>query len=88
MPTYEYRCEKCGNTFEIFQKMSDEPLSRCPECGGSVKKLIGGGAGIIFKGKGFYQTDYKNGGSSDTGNKDEASRPCGKEGDKCSSCPD
>lgn len=88
MPTYDYRCEKCGNTFEMFQKMSDAPLSKCPECRGRVKRLIGGGAGIIFKGKGFYQTDYKSVGTSGTKDKDENSGACGKEGGKCPSCPE
>lgn len=59
MPTYEYECNKCGNHFEIFQKMSDEPVKVCPECSGQVKRLFGTGAGIIFKGSGFYATDYK-----------------------------
>ena len=61
MPTYEYECEKCGKHFEKFQNMSDEPLKHCPECGGTVRRLIGAGAGIIFKGSGFYETDYKRG---------------------------
>lgn len=60
MPTYEYKCLVCSNLFEVFQKMNDEPLQNCPECNGKVKRLIGAGAGTIFKGKGFYQTDYKN----------------------------
>ena len=59
MPTYEYECEKCGKHFEKFQDMSDEPLKRCPECDGPVRRFIGAGAGIIFKGSGFYETDYK-----------------------------
>ncbi len=59
MPTYEYECEKCGKHFEKFQNMSDEPLKLCPECGGPVHRLIGMGGGIIFKGSGFYETDYK-----------------------------
>ncbi|MGE5805283.1 MAG: FmdB family zinc ribbon protein, partial [Ignavibacteria bacterium] len=50
----------CGNKFEIFQSMKDEPVKTCPKCGGKVKRLIGSGAGPIFKGTGFYQTDYKN----------------------------
>jgi len=58
MPTYDYRCDDCGKSFERFQKMSDEPLKQCPECGGHVKRLVGGGSGIIFKGSGFYCTDY------------------------------
>jgi putative FmdB family regulatory protein len=60
MPTYEYECASCGHGFEQFQNMSDEPLKTCPECGGEVKRLIGAGSGIIFKGPGFYSTDYGN----------------------------
>lgn len=60
MPTYDYKCLECSLNFEAFQKMSDEPLSECPNCGGSVKRLIGAGLSPIFKGSGFYQTDYKN----------------------------
>ncbi|NLG85550.1 MAG: hypothetical protein GX493_13345 [Firmicutes bacterium] len=58
MPTYEYECSKCGR-FEVFQRISEDPLSACPTCGGSVKRLIGGSAGIIFKGSGFHTTDYR-----------------------------
>lgn len=61
MPTYEYACSKCGHHFEKFQSMRDEPLKKCPKCHKSaLKRLIGGGAGLIFKGSGFYITDYKN----------------------------
>src|SRR3954468_1916878 len=64
MPTYEYVCPKCGHEFEQFQSMNDQPLTTCPKCGKKgVKRLIGGGAGLIFKGSGFYITDYKNQGS-------------------------
>ncbi len=59
MPTYEYKCNDCEVVFEKLQKMTDEPIKVCPECGGSVKRLIGSGAGLIFKGSGFYITDYK-----------------------------
>ncbi len=59
MPTYQYRCEKCGYEFEEFQSMSDEPIDKCPECSGHVKRLISGGAGFLFKGSGFYATDYR-----------------------------
>lgn len=59
MPTYEYECRKCGFRFERFQNMTDEPIKKCPECNGRVKRLIGAGAGIIFKGSGFYTTDYR-----------------------------
>ena len=60
MPTYEYKCTECGYMFELFQTMSAEPVKVCPKCNGKVKRLIGPGAGPIFKGTGFYQTDYKN----------------------------
>jgi putative FmdB family regulatory protein len=59
MPTYEYRCTKCGLKFEIYQPISEKPLKQCPECKGKVERLIGSGAGILFKGTGFYETDYK-----------------------------
>jgi putative FmdB family regulatory protein len=61
MPTYEYACSKCGHRFEQFQSMRDEPLRKCPKCHkAALKRLIGRGAGLIFKGSGFYITDYKN----------------------------
>ena len=60
MPTYEYRCDECGHELEEFQSMSAKPLKKCPECGKSkLKRLIGIGAGVIFKGSGFYETDYR-----------------------------
>ena len=59
MPTYEYECRDCGHEFEVFQQMSDKRLKKCPQCGGKLQRLIGAGAGIIFKGGGFYETDYK-----------------------------
>ncbi|MEM9481221.1 MAG: FmdB family zinc ribbon protein [Verrucomicrobiota bacterium] len=61
MPTYDYHCEKCDRTFEVFQSMNDKRLRKCPdeECKGKVTRLIGTGAGIIFKGGGFYETDYR-----------------------------
>jgi putative FmdB family regulatory protein len=58
MPTYEYRCPK-GHEFELFQRMSDEPRTACPECGDIAERLLSGGAGLIFKGEGFYITDYR-----------------------------
>jgi putative FmdB family regulatory protein len=59
MPTYEYRCKVCGHQFEIFQFMSDEPMKLCPVCNGEIERLIGTGGGLIFKGSGFYETDYR-----------------------------
>ena len=59
MPTYEYECTKCEHVFERFQSMTDEPLKRCPKCRCKLRRLFGSGAGIIFKGSGFYQTDYR-----------------------------
>ena len=58
MPTYEYRCPT-GHEFDLFQSMSDEPGAVCPECGESAERLMSGGAGLIFKGEGFYITDYR-----------------------------
>jgi putative FmdB family regulatory protein len=60
MPTYEYVCSKCGHQFEKFQSMRDGPLRKCPKCGkAALKRLVGGGAGLIFKGSGFYINDYR-----------------------------
>ena len=74
MPTYDYKCLKCNHTFEMFQSMTAEPIKNCPKCNGKVKRLIGAGAGPIFKGSGFYQTDYKNN-SSSTSNSNKESTP-------------
>ena len=61
MPTYEYECQKCGHRFDAFQSMNDDRLTDCPQkkCKGKLKRLIGAGAGLIFKGSGFYITDYR-----------------------------
>jgi putative FmdB family regulatory protein len=60
MPTYEYRCNACGHQFEQFQSMKDAALRKCPKCGkNALERLIGTGAAVIFKGSGFYQTDYR-----------------------------
>jgi putative FmdB family regulatory protein len=61
MPNYDYECQKCGSRFEVFQSMNDAKLTDCRDnsCGGSIKRLLGTGGGIIFKGAGFYQTDYR-----------------------------
>ena len=77
MPTYEYECTKCGHTFEAFQSMIDKPLSRCPKCRYAVRRLIGGGLGVIFKGSGFYTTDNKKGSAlaGGNGNSKEKEKP-------------
>ena len=80
MPTYEYVCSKCGHEFELFQSISDKPLTVCPkdECPrkkwgrGSVKKKISGGAGLLFKGSGFYITDYRSDKYKEAAKKDTA----------------
>ncbi|MEW6357305.1 MAG: zinc ribbon domain-containing protein [Planctomycetota bacterium] len=60
MPTYEYECEACGHTMEVFQSIIEKPLRKCPKCDRKkLRRLIGAGAGIIFKGSGFYETDYR-----------------------------
>ncbi len=84
MPTYEYECQKCNGTFEVFQSMQDEALVECPKdkClksrwgRGKVKRLLGTGAGIIFKGSGFYITDYRSEGYKEAAKKEsESSKP-------------
>ncbi len=79
MPTYEYECSSCNNRFDEFQSITANPISKCPKCSGPVKRLIGAGVGIIFKGSGFYTTDYKK--SSDntsTSKKSEDTSPAEK----------
>lgn len=78
MPTYEYRCLKCGKNFEAFQPITEVPLKECKYCLGKVERVIGLGGGIIFKGSGFYATDYRKG---DYKEKEK------KEKEKPSSCP-
>ena len=73
MPTYEYECGKCGHTFERFQSMNDEPVKRCPLCRCKVRRLFGTGAGIIFKGSGFYETDYRSDSYKQSAKKDKDS---------------
>jgi putative FmdB family regulatory protein len=63
MPTYEYRCTECSNEFELFQKMSEEPVAPCPKCAAASQRKMSGGAGLLFKGSGFYITDYARGDS-------------------------
>ncbi|MFC1761742.1 FmdB family zinc ribbon protein [Planctomycetota bacterium] len=71
MPTYAYRCDNCDYDFEKFQSITANSLRKCPECGKlSLRRLIGTGAGIIFKGSGFYQTDYRSDSYKDAAKKD------------------
>ncbi|MDE0426836.1 zinc ribbon domain-containing protein [Candidatus Poribacteria bacterium] len=72
MPTYEYKCLACDNQFERFQGITAPPLEECPECHGKVKRLIGAGAGLIFKGSGFYITDYRSEGYKESAKKDKS----------------
>ena len=66
MPTYEYKCKKCGNTFEKFQSITEEPIKNCKICNGEVYRLISKNGNFILKGSGFYSTDYRhNGGKSE-----------------------
>ena len=60
MPTYDYECDSCGHAFELFQQISESPKRKCPECGRrKLRRLFGTGAAVVFKGSGFYQTDYR-----------------------------
>ena len=85
MPNYDYKCQKCEHIFEVFQSMNDPKLTDCPQdnCDGEVKRLLGTGAGLIFKGTGFYQTDYRSE-SYKAGEKKaaESSRPPAKKKDE------
>ncbi len=78
MPTYQYECDACDHSFDILQSMLDKKLKKCPECGkDELHRLIGAGSGIIFKGSGFYETDYK---------KKDAPKSASEAG-PCASCP-
>lgn len=78
MPTYEYKCDKCGQSFDFFQSIKDDPIAACPKekCGqkkwgkGRVRRMIGAGAGLIFKGSGFYITDYRSENYKESAKKD------------------
>ena len=90
MPTYEYQCQNCGHEFEEFQSITAKPLKKCPECKKmKLQRLIGGGAGLIFKGSGFYITDYRSDSYKAAAKKDSGSGSSGGEksggGEKSSS---
>ncbi|MBI5150923.1 MAG: zinc ribbon domain-containing protein [Candidatus Omnitrophica bacterium] len=76
MPTYEYECSACGHTLEVLQSISDKKLKKCPKCGKlRLNRLIGTGSGIIFKGTGFYETDYKKKSAPKAGTADSSPKP-------------
>lgn len=85
MPTYDYKCEACGAAFEKFQQMSAPVLKKCPECGKmELKRLFGTGSGAIFKGSGFYETDYRSDSyKADSAKANASPKPCGD----CKTCP-
>lgn len=80
MPTYEYRCRDCGREFEIFQRMSDDPVAPCPGCGQGAERLISGGAGLLFKGEGFYITDYRSDSYRERARKESGAPPGNSDG--------
>ena len=89
MPTYEYRCRSCGHEFEEFQSMSSDPLTMCPKCAKpSLKRLMSSGVGLVFKGSGFYLTDYKKSNSSaGSSNSKAETKPADKPSKKTEPAP-
>jgi putative FmdB family regulatory protein len=86
MPTYQYECESCGHVFDALQSMTEKKLKKCPKCAKmSLVRHIGGGSGIIFKGTGFYETDYKNKSSAPA--KSTRGGHCHSGGCGCASAP-
>ncbi len=84
MPTYEYECTQCGYRFEASQKMTDAALDTCPKCNKRVRRLISSGVGVIFKGAGFYATDYRKKEKKETNKREMNTCPKAKEG--CNAC--
>lgn len=90
MPTYEYECEACKHSFEQFQSITARPVRTCPKCGrAKVRRLLGIGAGVIFKGSGFYATDYRGDSYKKAAKKDKPAETCTKSDSSpaCASCP-
>lgn len=90
MPTYEYQCETCAYKFEAFQQITEKPLEDCPKCRGALKRLIGAGGGFIFKGNGFYATDYRSQEYREKQKQESKQGPgCPASGDNqsCKQCP-
>lgn len=73
MPTYTYECQSCGHRYDAFQSMKADPDTECPQCKGRVERVFGAGTGIVFKGSGFYVTDYKKGGSGESSSSSSSS---------------
>ncbi len=84
MPTYEYECLSCKHRFEILQSITAKPKTKCPKCGKKLKKLISGSAGFIFKGPGFYATDYKKSGQPQS---NLQPKTCPHATPSCKGCP-
>jgi len=90
MPTYDYECQACKHTFEKFQPITARPIRKCPKCGRlKAKRLLGMGAGVIFKGSGFYSTDYRGETYKNDARKDKPAETCPKADSSpaCTSCP-
>jgi putative FmdB family regulatory protein len=83
VPTYEYRCDKCGKTFEVFQKITDDPVKKCQDCGGEVRRLVNA-TNFILKGNGWYKTDYA---KKEVPSKEVSSCDAGGSKPACQSCP-
>ncbi len=84
MPTYEYLCKTCGHRFETWQKMTDDPLTTCPDCGAAIRRVLFP-AGVVFKGSGFYKTDHRDSASAAASAKDEPT--AGGDGSKTENKP-
>ena len=91
MPTYEYQCDACDHNFDEFQSMSDKPLKKCPKCGKSkLRRVFGTGAAILFKGSGFYETDYRSESykKAAKADQDASSKPSGNNANNTNSTTD
>ena len=87
MPTYEYVCQRCKRPHEAFQSITAKPLTKCPSCGGRLKRLLGSGSGFLFKGSGFYITDYRSKGYREAKKKEEDSSNSSSGGCSSTPCP-